>query len=507
MSGEFIVDKPLFLSCFQILIFISAEEAPIAPSSFSACAFDLRGDKYFATAGIDSLVQVWNPQRLCRPLARELRSAGHTERSLLHYLSQNHSNSLPPSSLYRALETAVLDARAQPVLSLAFAPSSYQERVVVGEAHTSDDSLLAIGLANGCIVLYDTGKDTVSSAKAAHRGGVLSIAFHPNIPLFCTGATDGTAKLWDLRSRMPLLTLRGHVGAVRRVIFSPDGGWIFTIDSSGTLRVWNPFNEEGIISFGEPLRPISTLCPPLLANDVEAHAMADLGFSAMSVVICTHPTELFLALIIEWAPETLRFPDSHPLQSDGKITSQQTHFRTQICVFDLSQMKCVISKELVETNSNKARAVEVTVSNDTHLIYAPSSQAQFSPSGNTLFLCSSLYGNSHGNSDFSSSCLFIFEWEKCLKNPESAISGGLAPYDNSLVCDYPDPKTAFYKENVQRIVPLRLSRVNNIQGYTPGLGKIIDKLQSSFSFSETADPSLVLQFFVNECFPKNSNRT
>ncbi len=44
-------------------------------------------------------------------------------------------------------------------------------------------------------------------------------------------------QVWDIRSREPLATYKGHAGAVLKAKFSPDGKLIASGDELGVLRV------------------------------------------------------------------------------------------------------------------------------------------------------------------------------------------------------------------------------------------------------------------------------
>lgn len=66
-----------------------------------------------------------------------------------------------------------------------------------------------------------TGKDV--KRIHAHLNEILSCDFNKYENFIATSSTDNTIKLWDLRSTIesPIMTLKAHQLAVRKVKFSP----------------------------------------------------------------------------------------------------------------------------------------------------------------------------------------------------------------------------------------------------------------------------------------------
>ncbi|MBZ0309777.1 MAG: WD40 repeat domain-containing protein, partial [Anaerolineae bacterium] len=73
-----------------------------------------------------------------------------------------------------------------------------------------------------------------------HTGPVNSIAFSPDGRLVLTGSSDGTVRLWDVRTEKELSVFADNMGAVKSAEFSPDGGYILTLGSNTPqVRLWN----------------------------------------------------------------------------------------------------------------------------------------------------------------------------------------------------------------------------------------------------------------------------
>ncbi len=81
-----------------------------------------------------------------------------------------------------------------------------------------------------------------SYVELPHEGlYVQSVAFSPNANQVATGCDDKSAylRIWDLETRQPLHTLRGHEDAVTSISYSRDGKRLLTTSFDNTARIWN----------------------------------------------------------------------------------------------------------------------------------------------------------------------------------------------------------------------------------------------------------------------------
>ncbi|GII95942.1 WD40 repeat domain-containing protein [Sinosporangium siamense] len=78
-------------------------------------------------------------------------------------------------------------------------------------------------------------------------GDVNSVAFHPDGTAFATGGADGTARLWDARTRHPIGTpMSGHAGPVDAVAYSPDGTLLATGSHDGRAMLWDTRTRRAV---------------------------------------------------------------------------------------------------------------------------------------------------------------------------------------------------------------------------------------------------------------------
>lgn len=67
---------------------------------------------------------------------------------------------------------------------------------------------------------------------------VISLAFNPSGDLVAVGQADGKILLVDLHEMEIVATLTAHQGAVQHLVFSPDGCYLISGSEDGTVRTW-----------------------------------------------------------------------------------------------------------------------------------------------------------------------------------------------------------------------------------------------------------------------------
>jgi WD40 repeat protein len=124
-----------------------------------------------------------------------------------------------------------LNATTGPIWSVAISP---------------DDRLLAMGMDDGTLRLWNPATGEAVRSLEAHAGPVWSVAFNADGTRMATASDDGTVKLWDTATKELRQTFE-HETAVRPVAFSPDGRRLVTGGRNGRVIVWDVATAKKLV--------------------------------------------------------------------------------------------------------------------------------------------------------------------------------------------------------------------------------------------------------------------
>ena len=71
-----------------------------------------------------------------------------------------------------------------------------------------------------------------------HVGPVLAVAFSPDGKTLASGGFDMMVKLWNVATGQEVASLEGHRNWIKSIAFSPDGALLATGDINGIVRLW-----------------------------------------------------------------------------------------------------------------------------------------------------------------------------------------------------------------------------------------------------------------------------
>jgi serine/threonine protein kinase len=113
---------------------------------------------------------------------------------------------------------------------------------VVRGAFFRDGARVLTFVGEQTLKVWDVSNGTELSTLRGVVGSISDLEFSPNGRRILTVGT--TAQLWDASSGRALLTLKGHSLMVNCAAFSPDGRRIVTGSYDGTAKVWEAATEE-----------------------------------------------------------------------------------------------------------------------------------------------------------------------------------------------------------------------------------------------------------------------
>ena len=76
--------------------------------------------------------------------------------------------------------------------------------------------------------IWDPHTGQARHTLTGHTDGVAAVAVAPDGTWLATAGSDGTVRIWDPHTGQARHTLTGHTGGVLAVAVAPDGTWLAT---------------------------------------------------------------------------------------------------------------------------------------------------------------------------------------------------------------------------------------------------------------------------------------
>lgn len=114
------------------------------------------------------------------------------------------------------------------------------------------------------------------------------IALNPNRKQLISGSSDGTVRIWNIKTGKEISTVVIHKESINSVKFFPCGNLAISVADDNTLRVWNINNGDIVSSFsGESKFTCFTMSPERQTivvgeNSGRIHFLSLNGFDLMT---------------------------------------------------------------------------------------------------------------------------------------------------------------------------------------------------------------------------------
>jgi WD40 repeat protein len=171
---------------------------------------------------------------------------------------------------------ALLQVPKAPVESLAFSPTGNllgvgcdksvllwnatksaprEDRALIGHreavksmAFAPDGSILATGSLDGTVRLWSThlAQPQELSLLEGSKAGIHAVAFSTDGKLLAWEGMDHTLQVGEMKRANQLITLRGHKGLIRMILFPADGTTLLTVDDKNWVFLWD-LNSRSIV--------------------------------------------------------------------------------------------------------------------------------------------------------------------------------------------------------------------------------------------------------------------
>lgn len=105
-------------------------------------------------------------------------------------------------------------------------------------AYSSFANLLAIGLSNGDIKVWDLSTNSLIIKFQGHKSAISCLEFDTNGTQLISGSNDTTIIIWDLISESGLIKFKGHKNMITSIHYYNEN-YVISTSKDGLLKIWD----------------------------------------------------------------------------------------------------------------------------------------------------------------------------------------------------------------------------------------------------------------------------
>ena len=112
-----------------------------------------------------------------------------------------------------------------------------------------DDQILAVGLGNGDIQLWNWRNGFIQQTLKGHSKRVSKILYSPNQRHLISASFDLNIKAWDLSSGQEIKNMPAHPQPIKDISLSEDGRWLASCSGDQKVKIWDIAKWEKLTEF------------------------------------------------------------------------------------------------------------------------------------------------------------------------------------------------------------------------------------------------------------------
>ncbi|NMF65537.1 beta-propeller domain-containing protein [Brasilonema octagenarum] len=130
---------------------------------------------------------------------------------------------------------------------------------VISLTVTTDGKRIVTGCKDKSIKIWNIKNKKQIFTLRGHSESVTAVAITLNGKYLVSASEDKTLKVWNLETEKECFTLTGHSASVNTLAVTPDDKWIISGSDDKTIKVWDLENRKEIFNFRGHNKSISTV--------------------------------------------------------------------------------------------------------------------------------------------------------------------------------------------------------------------------------------------------------